>query len=160
MFADTKNFIVRRVDPIRWELMKPLVYEGRTQTFVVPEGYVTDFASVPWFVQWFLRRTGVWTLAAVLHDFLITYCISAGLVSSRDADGMFRRVLREEGTGFVRRWLMWAGVRLAAPFNAGRRPSGLWRDAPALAAVVLSLAAAVAAFALAVRSLAALVARA
>jgi hypothetical protein len=42
MFADTKNFIVRRVDPIRWELMKPLVYEGRTQTFVVPEGYVTD----------------------------------------------------------------------------------------------------------------------
>ena len=69
-------------------------------------------------------------MAAVLHDWLITYGIPAGLITSRDCDGMFRRVLREEGTDVVRRWLMWTGVRLAAPFNPGRRPSGLWRDAP------------------------------
>lgn len=153
MFADTKKFVVRRVDPVRWELIEPLVYQGRTQTFVVPAGYVTDFASVPWWVQWFVPRTGVWTLAAVLHDYLITDCIRAGLISSRDTDGMFRRVLREEGTGFTRRWLMWAGVRFAAPFSAERRPSGLWRDAPALAAVVLSLAAAVLAVTVTVRAL-------
>lgn len=140
MFADTKDFVVRRVDPVRWELVRPLTYNGKAQTFVVPAGYITDFASVPWFVQWFIPRTGVWTLAAVLHDFLITDCIPAGVINPRDTDGMFRRVLREEGTGFARRWLMWAGVRFAAPFNAARRPSGLWRDAPALAAVLLALA--------------------
>lgn len=136
-FSNPDQFTVRRVDSIRWEVRTRLMYQGRHQTFVVPVGYVTDFASVPWFVQWFIPRTGVWTLAAVLHDWLITDGIPAGLVSSRDTDGVFRRVLREEGTGFCRRWLMWAGVRLAAPLNAGRRPSGVGRDAPQIALVVL-----------------------
>lgn len=133
-FVDSP-FSVTRVDPIRWRLDLPLIYKGSAQTFIVPAGYVTDFASVPWFVQWFVPRTGVWTLAATLHDWLITDGIAAGLVTSRECDGLFRRVLREQGTGFIRRWLMWAGVRLAAPFSAQRRPSGLWQDVPQMLAV-------------------------
>ncbi len=138
-FEDPDEFTVRRVDPIRWELQRDLVYEGRRQRFVIPKGYVTDFATVPWFVQWLIPRTGVWTLAAVLHDWLITDEIPAGRISSRDTDGMFRRVLREEGTGPIRRWLMWAGVRLAAPFSSSRRPSGIVWDLPVILAPVMAL---------------------
>lgn len=132
-FVNPDRFIVRRVDPIRWELQHSLLYYGKRQVFRVPAGYVTDFASVPWWVQSFVPRTGVWTLAATLHDYLITDGIKAGMVTSRECDGLFRRVLREEGTGFVKRWLMWAGVRCAAPLNPGRRPSDIVRDLPQLA---------------------------
>lgn len=139
-FQNPDKFTVRRVDPVNWKLREhPLVYVGNRQTFVIPVGYKTDFASVPWWVQSFIPRTGVWTLACVLHDWLITHGIPAGLVTSREADGIFRRVLREEGTGFIRRWCMWTGVRLAAPFSEGRRPAELLADSPALAAVILPI---------------------
>lgn len=128
---------MRRVDPVMWELVEPLIYDGQVDTWIVPRGYRTDFASVPWFVQWFVARTGAWTLAAVLHDWLITDGIPRGLISSRDTDGVFRRVMREQGVGPVRRWLMWCGVRLAAPLNRGRRPSQILLDAPALLGLVL-----------------------
>jgi len=137
----TSPLLVMRVSPVDWELVAPLAYQGQVDHWVIPSGYRTDFASVPWFVQWFVPRTGVWTLAAVLHDWLITDGIPAGLVTSRQTDGVFRRVLREEGVGPVRRWSMWAAVRVAAPFNKGRRPSEMLRDLPVvLGLMVLVLA--------------------
>jgi hypothetical protein len=131
----TTPLLVRHVDPTTWELVAPLSYQGRVDHWTIPSGYRTDFATVPWFVQWLVPRTGVWTLAATLHDWFITDGIPAGLITSRQTDGVFRRVLREEGTDPVRRWLMWAAVRTAAPFSKGRRPSQFWRDAPAVAAI-------------------------
>jgi len=132
-FQRPDQFTVRRVDKIRWQLCHALQYQGKRQSFLIPAGYVTDFATVPWFVQWFIPRTGVWTLAAVLHDWLITHGIPAGLITSSDCDGLFRRVLREEGTDVLRRWLMWTGVRWGALSSATRRPGWLnWRDTPAV----------------------------
>ncbi len=131
----TSPLLVRRINPTVWELVAPLSYQGAVDHWTIPSGYRTDFGSVPWFVQWFIPRTGVWTLATVLHDWLITDGIPAGLVTSRQTDGVFRRVLREEGVDPVRRRLMWAAVRAAAPFSRGRRPSGLWRDLPAVVAI-------------------------
>ena len=39
---------------------------------VVPEGYVTDFASIPGFVQWLIQPFGKHSEAAVIHDWLYT----------------------------------------------------------------------------------------
>ena len=128
----TTPLLVRRVDPTTWELVAPLSYQGRVDHWTIPSGFRTDFASVPQVVQWLIPRTGRWTVAAVLHDWMIVEGIPAGLITSRNCDGVFRRVLREEGTDQVRRWLMWAAVRCAAPFNKGRRPSEFRRDAPAV----------------------------
>jgi hypothetical protein len=85
-------------------------------------------------VVWLIPQFGRYTPAAVLHDWLVTEGLLAGVVSSRDADGLFRRVLREEGVPPVRRWLMWCGVRWGALTNALRRP-GWWRDAPRVLAL-------------------------
>lgn len=131
----TSPLVVRRVDATRWELVAPLSYQGRVDHWTIPSGYVTDYATTPWFTAWLIPRTGSWTLAAVLHDFLITDGIPAGLITSRNTDGVFRRVLREEGVDPVRRWLMFAAVRWAAPLSKGRRPSGLLRDLPAVAGI-------------------------
>ena len=136
---DPPTLTVRRTGEETWAVLEPLVYRGARDTFVVPAGFRTDFATVPRVAVWLIPRFGRYTLAAVLHDWLVTVGIRAGAVSSRDADGLFRRVLAEQGVPPVRRWLMWCGVRWGALANPLRRP-GWWRDAPRL--LVLSVLAA------------------
>ncbi len=119
-------------------LREPLIYNGKRQVFVVPAGFVTDFASVPWWSQWLTPRLGRWTLSAVLHDWLCTDGIRDGVVDSVDADGIFRRTMREAGVDPIRQWLMWTAVRWAALVNPLRRPGWL-RTAPG----VLGISAAV-----------------
>ena len=38
---------VEELDHGRWQLLEELEYKGARDTFKVPEGFVTDFASVP-----------------------------------------------------------------------------------------------------------------
>ena len=114
---------VSQVSPTRWQLLEPVVYEGRNQTFTVPAGFVTDFATVPRIFFWLVPTYGVYTKAAILHDYLVEH---PELVSRADADGIFRRTLRELGVPFVRRWMMWAAVRLQAGL-AGTTPGDLVR---------------------------------
>src|SRR4051812_37782233 len=126
---------VRRVSDQLWEVVEPLVYRGRGDTFVVPAGFRTDFATVPRLVVWLIPRFGRYTLAAILHDWLVTTGLVTGVVSARDADGLFRRALRELDVPPVRRWLMWTGVRWGSA-AAGHR-AGWWRDAPRVLAITL-----------------------
>jgi hypothetical protein len=116
-------------------LLQDLVYRGGRETFVVPAKFGTDFASVPRWATVFVPRMGTHTLAAILHDW---FCVGLAKgrcpVSPVDADGIFRRIMREEGTPFVRRWLAWAGVRWGALGNRHRR-AGWWGTFPRLALV-------------------------
>jgi len=130
------SLTVSRVDAYGWALVDPLVYQGRWQRFVVPAGFRTDFASVPRVVTWLIPRFGVYTLAAILHDWLCTEGIRSGAVTSRDADGIFRRVMRESGVPVLRRWLMWAGVRWGA-LASERRRQGWAASAPGVLAISL-----------------------
>jgi len=131
---DSPTLTVRRASDQLWEVVEPLVYRGRSDTFVIPAGFRTDFASVPRVVVWLIPRFGRYTVAAVLHDWLVTEGLATRAVSSRDADGLFRRVLREEGVPPLRRWLMWTGVRWGALVTPQRRP-GWWRDVPRVLAL-------------------------
>lgn len=131
-----------------------------TVEYLVPRGMTTDLASVPGFLWGIVASYGRQTLPAILHDGL---CYAAALPDQpaeyrrsarRDADRVFLDALEHAGTGTVRRWLMWTGVRLGGhpavfvPFGAGlalvagaalptaaRRPLGL---GAAAAAVVLA----------------------
>ncbi|MFI6869658.1 DUF1353 domain-containing protein [Nocardia sp. NPDC050406] len=102
--------VVEEADARFWIVREPLVYQGDTDRFVVPVGFRTDFASVPRAVVWLIPRYGVYTRAAILHDFLVR----SNEVSRLDADGLFRRALREAGVSVPRRWMMWAAVRFAS----------------------------------------------
>jgi hypothetical protein len=87
-----------------------------TQT--VPTGLVTDLASVPMPLWGVVASYGRQTLPAILHDATSraladsTRPASARRAARRAADHLFRATLRETGTGPVRRWLMWAAVRI------------------------------------------------
>jgi hypothetical protein len=102
---------VSQTDPIHWKLIQPVVYVGKEQTFTVPAGFITDFASVPRIFYWLVPTYGAYTKAAILHDFL---CEHPQVTSRDDADGIFRRTMRELGVPFLRRWMMWAAVRAGA----------------------------------------------
>lgn len=107
------DVVVRQIDNTTWELREELVYQGRTDTFVLPVGFRTDFASVPRQLVWLLPRYGAYTKAAILHDHLWDLVDEAGFDPS-DADGIFRRAMRELDVPFTRRWMMWAAVRAAS----------------------------------------------
>lgn len=134
-FVD-RNFNVKRIDYTTWELQDELVYKGKYQDFTVPRRFLTDFASVPQFMLWLIPSTGKYTLAAVLHDYFCDVGIQIGEISPRDADGVFRRVLRELKVSWLQRWTLWTGVRWGALFNPVRRP-GIAADIPLM--LLLSL---------------------
>ena len=135
---DSPSLTVRRVSDQHWEVLEPLVYRGNRDTFVVPAGFRTDFASVPRVVVWLIPRFGRYTPAAVLHDWLTSAGLRTGVVSSRDADGIFRRVMAELQVPPVRRWLMWAGVRWGALTDPQRRPGWLVSAPGVLVVTVLA----------------------
>src|SRR5947209_20335964 len=110
----TGDVVVRELsdaDGSRWCLLEPLSYYGRRETFVVPVGFTTDFASVPQALTWLVPRYGRYTKAAILHDHLWREG-AAGRFRWADADGILRRAMRELDVPFLRRWPMWGAVRL------------------------------------------------
>lgn len=146
---------IRGLTPTTWSLLAPLVWTGtKGDSFSVPVGFTTDFATVPRALVWKTQTYGPYTRAAVLHDWLLTelaawdkthplhgretYNHSEPPANSRDCDGIFRLAMKDLGTPWLTRWQMWAAVRLAACFNS-RRAYGrqFWRDAPAVLGMML-----------------------
>jgi hypothetical protein len=133
---DSEDLTLSRLDDHRWTLVGDLVYRGKRDVFVVPDGTPTDFATVPRVVVWLIPRFGRYTLPAILHDWLVTEGLRRGLLTSRAADGIFRRSMRELEVPVVRRWLMWAGVRWGA-LASRRRRRGWVISAPGVLAISL-----------------------
>lgn len=162
---------VEAVDAVRWKLLDDFQWQGsQGDVFIIPAGAYTDFATVPWWTQSLIPKTGTWTKAAVVHDkmcddlnahhkaFQAWWSSMQGVVkppekplfSSVDTDAIFRKNARAEGTGWIRGELLWLGVRWGALANPARR-AGWLSTAPrviagsaavlALLAIVIVLAA-------------------
>jgi hypothetical protein len=94
-----------------WILGQALTFQVDGRPFVVPKGFTTDGASVPWWAQ-VLTGWRPWDepqrWAAIVHDW--AYC-SPG-VRKLWADRAFRAVLKSEGAGWLRREVMYLAVRI------------------------------------------------
>jgi hypothetical protein len=127
-FSPGAKVVVEEIDDQNWTVRESFSYTGIRETFSIPVGADTDFASVPRVFVWFLPRYGRYTLAAILHDYLWRQRASTGAMEYIDADGTFRRAMRELDVPFLRRWIMWAAVRWGALCKPGGR-RGWWREA-------------------------------
>lgn len=108
---------VRQIDDQKWELRADLKYRslvgaviGQAVEFVVPSGFVTDFASVPRAPLTYLLFGGRGNSAAVLHDNL--YQIHLPGVDKTRADLVFREALEALGYTAATCWTMYKAVDL------------------------------------------------
>jgi hypothetical protein len=92
------------------------------RTFSPREDNPTDLASIPRFMRWFEDPYGKHSLAALIHDELITAEVNGGrLRSDTLADRFFRDMMRASGVPWLKRWIMWSAVALRTRFAAGGR---------------------------------------
>jgi hypothetical protein len=98
------------MDDGKWRLTAPLIYQSDVagQTFVVPAGFVTDYASVPRapLVYWLCGDTS--TMASVVHDAIYTY----HWVTRDVADKVLKEASILTGVPKWRAWAMYLGVRI------------------------------------------------
>jgi len=128
-FDTTTPLQAQQVSDDLWILTANLRYQAQHEEVVVEPGFKTDFASVPFFLTWLVPKSGRYTRAAVVHDFL---CRKQGFPRN-DADGVFRRAMGELGVPTIRRYVMWGTVRIASGFK-----SASWNDV--LGIVLLAIA--------------------
>jgi Protein of unknown function (DUF1353) len=117
-FADPMYFLLR---PITWA---PNQGESSYNAVTVPEGFVTDLASIPRMFWSILQPDGLYAYAAVVHDFL--YWTQS---TSKDAaDSIFRYTMEELGVGPWTIKILFEAVHLAGQVawneNARLKASG------------------------------------
>jgi hypothetical protein len=109
------------LDGNQWKLLAPLVYQraqdvgGQKTRYVVPEGFVTDLASIPSFIFW-RSKSGNYNEAAVLHDACyagtVTITPPAAPLTRGEADGLFQDAMAALGVGWWTRRVLYRSVRL------------------------------------------------
>lgn len=108
-FLDTLN--VNTIDNRTWKLTKSLSYITKSgDTITVPEKFITDLASTPRILWWFLSPWDI-ARAAVIHDFM--YCRSE-TYSRKLADSVFLEAMKHSKPKIskTKRHLAHAAVRL------------------------------------------------
>lgn len=106
------------------------------RTFVPREDNPTDLASIPRFLRWFENPYGRHSLAALIHDELITGTVNSGALGSDTlADRFFREMMRTSGVPWLKRWIMWSAVALRTRWVAGG-----WRRLSVAVWLLLSVA--------------------
>lgn len=91
-----------------WTLTKPLVWDDGETHITVPEGFEFDFASVPWFLQWWLPKVGMrYDRASCLHDYLYETQPCTRL----EADTLFYKAMLSDRVPKARARIMYRAVR-------------------------------------------------
>lgn len=80
--------------------------------FIVPAGFVTDFASVPRGLWNLFPPHGRYSKAAVLHDYLYR----CSKLERSYCDGVFLKCMEELGVPWWKRTAMYYGVRMFGGF--------------------------------------------
>ena len=90
-------------------LEKNLIYYSKSlnQMVAVPEGFITDFASVPRAFWSVMPPSGKYTKAAVLHDYLY----QTHLVDKKTADNIFKEAMEVLGVSKFKIWSMYSAVK-------------------------------------------------
>ena len=92
----------------KWILANPLRYRWRGNQVEVPEGFITDLASIPRWAQLVIPLNGKHRSAAILHDYLMV----VQTMSRKDTDRLFRDAMVDSGVPAWQRSIMYAAVRI------------------------------------------------
>jgi hypothetical protein len=109
----TKLHVTPGDKPNVWILLDPFTYETKDrQVITVPEGFDTDFASIPRPLWAFYPPTGAYKEAAVIHDYMYYMQRLGDEPWSREkVDALFLEAMEELGIPYLRRKLFYYMVR-------------------------------------------------
>jgi hypothetical protein len=98
-----------------WVLEAPalglFVRKHTSHYLCVPEGFMTDFASIPFFARWWQRGdVGSQRVAAYFHDYMYS---GTDKFTRREADAAFYQAMRhlDGDAGSFKRVVMWLALR-------------------------------------------------
>lgn len=107
--VQTRPVLTPFADGEYWVVSQPLAYPipDSDAVIVVPEGFVTDFASIPRVFWSVFPRHGQYTVAAIVHDYLYwdQKC------TREQADNLFELVMRTAEVSMFSRLAIYAAVR-------------------------------------------------
>ena len=107
------------------------------QYVMIPEGYETNFASIPWFVRWLISPIDPdLVLAAIVHDWLVqehgTRAQFPPVLYVEDVTGehvfiervdwsqaatIFRKIAKHEGASPLKRFAVYQAVRMHGAYK-------------------------------------------
>ena len=94
-----------------WETREDYTYVTKSGKYIViPGGFVTDFASVPWFFRRMFPVVGKYTPATVVHDWL--YRAKHVNVTKEEADQIFLEIMIEAGVSKFTRQSLYRAVKI------------------------------------------------
>ncbi len=118
---------VRQINAKQWELVEQgFSYrpwsirdvENIDLNIEVPQGFVTDFASIPRSLWWILHPTGIYGSAAIVHDYLCREAVREHnyiVPNHKIAALIFADGMTELGVGSVKRMAMYRAVMWFGP---------------------------------------------
>ncbi len=101
-------------DGVWWRVLKCFDWYSRKSRFTtkIPEGFVTDFASVPLPFRMVLPRWATYGPAAIVHDWLYW----DQQICRESADKFILEEMEEAGVGIPVQWLIYVALRLGGWF--------------------------------------------
>ncbi len=132
MAKNTPRLQLFQGDGLNFVLIDPLIYEiKRTgQVVTVPAGFVTDFASVPWYARSVINVLGRHSIPAIVHDYLYW----EQRCTREEADAILKEAMAEyESSTFDQKVVYYAvtyGAGGAWNENAQDRKAGYIRVLP------------------------------
>ena len=96
---------------LKLKLLEPLACGSIT----VPAGFQTDLATIPKALWSILPPFGRYSRAAVVHDYIYTEL--TGIYTRKQADVIFRNIMKADGVGSVTRNSMYYAVRMGGRGN-------------------------------------------
>ncbi len=81
---------------------------GKRIDLIIPEGFVTDFASTPTLLYSIFPPIGIYNKAAIVHDYLYT----AAILTRKESDLFFLQAMEVLEVPRWKRRLMFAAVRI------------------------------------------------
>ena len=107
-------------------LQSDLKWESRSGALiVVKKGFEFDLASVPWWLGFIAEKLGRHQRAAALHDCLYYYNVRSRVWS----DQQFLEAMEYDKVGWLRRRVLWRGVRKGGAFSWRKHSFRIEREA-------------------------------
>jgi hypothetical protein len=112
-----------------WQLAREYCVSSLGYRVCIPAGYISDGASVPRALWWYAPPVGLYSAAALCHDWLyankgVRPMLAPPVLSRATCDAIFRNLMLRAGVRPGKARAMWLAVRSFgwAPWNRAEGP--------------------------------------